>query len=127
MILNERLLTLKSLWESASFELEKFQTNHICVEQEKLLSQDEDEPFCIIKDEIFESLELYDNLNKLGIYSHHIPGMKPKPSIAVIREEGSNGDREMRAAFYHAGFDVYDVTMNDLLNEKVSLSMVNYA
>lgn len=38
-----------------------------------------------------------------------------QPKVAIIREEGSNGDREMTAAFYLAGFDVYDITMSDLL------------
>jgi len=46
---------------------------------------------------------------------------KPKHRVAVIREEGSNGDREMAAAFVQAGFDVYDVNMNDLLSGSVTL------
>ncbi|KIH65642.1 hypothetical protein ANCDUO_04031 [Ancylostoma duodenale] len=37
------------------------------------------------------------------------------PRVAIIREEGSNGDREMAAAFAMAGFQPYDVTMTDLL------------
>jgi phosphoribosylformylglycinamidine synthase len=42
--------------------------------------------------------------------------------VAVLREEGSNGDREMTAAFYLAGFDVRDVTMSDLVSKRTSLS-----
>ncbi|KAJ1400957.1 PurM-like, C-terminal domain [Sesbania bispinosa] len=44
-----------------------------------------------------------------------------KPKVAVIREEGSNGDREMAAAFHAAGFEPWDVTMSDLLNGVISL------
>jgi phosphoribosylformylglycinamidine synthase len=44
-----------------------------------------------------------------------------KPKVAVIREEGSNGDREMTSAFYLAGFEVWDVTMTDLLADKICL------
>jgi len=44
-----------------------------------------------------------------------------KPKVAVIREEGSNGDREMTSAFYLAGFDVWDVTMTDLLEGRTDL------
>ena len=40
----------------------------------------------------------------------------------MIREEGSNGDREMAAAFLSAGFDVHDVTMTDLISGAVSLT-----
>ena len=45
-----------------------------------------------------------------------------KPKVAIVREEGSNGDREMASAFYAAGFEPWDVTMTDLLNNNISLS-----
>lgn len=38
-----------------------------------------------------------------------------KPAVAIIREEGSNGDREMAAAFHLAGFESWDITMTDLV------------
>ena len=41
--------------------------------------------------------------------------------VAVIREEGTNGDREMAAALLRAGFKVWDVTMQDLLGGDVTL------
>jgi phosphoribosylformylglycinamidine synthase len=44
-----------------------------------------------------------------------------RPKIAVLREEGSNGDREMTAAFFAAGFEPWDVTMNDLLSGAATL------
>lgn len=43
------------------------------------------------------------------------------PRVAVIREEGSNGDREMAASLFQAGFEVWDVTMQDLLNKVVTV------
>jgi phosphoribosylformylglycinamidine synthase len=44
-----------------------------------------------------------------------------KPKVAVIREEGSNGDREMASAFYLAGFEPWDVTVTDLLEDRITL------
>ena len=44
-----------------------------------------------------------------------------KHKVAIVREEGSNGDREMTSAFFWAGFEPWDVTMTDLLEERVSL------
>jgi phosphoribosylformylglycinamidine synthase len=44
-----------------------------------------------------------------------------KPKVAVIREEGSNGDREMTSAFFLAGFEPWDVTMSDLLAGRLTL------
>jgi len=45
------------------------------------------------------------------------------PRVAVIREEGSNGDREMAAALHMAGFEVWDVNMQDLKTGTVTLAM----
>ena len=39
-----------------------------------------------------------------------------KPKVAILREEGSNGDREMTSAFFSAGFEPWDLTMSDLLS-----------
>lgn len=37
-----------------------------------------------------------------------------RPRAAILREQGSNGQREMAAAFARAGFEAVDVTMSDL-------------
>ncbi len=44
-----------------------------------------------------------------------------KPKVAIIREEGSNGDREMTSAFHMAGFEAWDIAMTDLLSGKADL------
>jgi phosphoribosylformylglycinamidine synthase len=44
------------------------------------------------------------------------------PKVAIVREEGSNGDREMAIAFRLAGFRTWDVTMSDLAEGRISLS-----
>lgn len=41
--------------------------------------------------------------------------------VAVIREEGTNGDKEMAASLHFAGFRVYDVTMSDLVTGRTKL------
>lgn len=41
--------------------------------------------------------------------------------MAVIREEGSNGDREMAAAVYAAGMEPWDITMSDLISGRAQL------
>lgn len=40
-----------------------------------------------------------------------------RPKVAVVREEGINGDREMVASLFMAGFDVLDITTSDLLGQ----------
>lgn len=41
--------------------------------------------------------------------------------MAVLREEGSNGDREMASAIHAAGMEPWDITMSDLLHGRASL------
>jgi phosphoribosylformylglycinamidine synthase len=55
------------------------------------------------------------------------PNRKEKSGVraAIIREKGSNGDREMAYALYLAGFDVMDVHMTDLITGREDLSDVN--
>ncbi|MCT8341027.1 phosphoribosylformylglycinamidine synthase [Flavobacteriaceae bacterium TK19130] len=46
---------------------------------------------------------------------------KPKPKAAILREKGSNSEREMANALYLAGFDVKDVHMTDLITGRETL------
>ncbi|HUW99059.1 MAG TPA: phosphoribosylformylglycinamidine synthase [Acidiferrobacter sp.] len=48
--------------------------------------------------------------------------MLSKPRVAILREQGVNGQREMAAAFMAAGFEAIDVTMSDLLAERDDLA-----
>ncbi|KAJ0977184.1 hypothetical protein J5N97_012658 [Dioscorea zingiberensis] len=106
--LKEQMPYLRDIWEETSFHLEGFQRLASCVK-----------------------------LEKEGLRNRHTPSWQlsftpkstdekfmlatTKPKVAIIREEGSNGDREMSAAFYAAGFEPWDITMSDLLSGKVSL------
>ena len=50
---------------------------------------------------------------------------QPAPKAAIIREKGTNGEREMAYSLYLAGFDVKDVTMTDLISGRETLEEVN--
>ena len=39
-----------------------------------------------------------------------------RPKVAVVREEGTNGDREMAAALFYAGLEPVEIHMTDLLS-----------
>ena len=45
---------------------------------------------------------------------------------AIIREKGTNGEREMAYMLHLAGFDVKDVTMTDLVSGRETLDEVNF-
>ena len=59
--------------------------------------------------------------NVLPFYTFDAP-IENKPKIAILRDEGSNSDREMAAAFYSAGFAPWDITMSDLLTGRANLA-----
>ncbi|MCH7785000.1 MAG: phosphoribosylformylglycinamidine synthase [Bacteroidetes bacterium] len=50
----------------------------------------------------------------------------PRPKAAIIREKGSNSEREMAYAMYLAGFDVKDVHMTDLIEGRETLEDIRF-
>lgn len=48
-------------------------------------------------------------------------------TAAIIRDKGTNGEREMAYALYLAGFDVKDVHMTDLISGRETLEEVQFA
>ena len=55
-----------------------------------------------------------------------IDASKPRPKAAIIREKGSNSEREMANAMYLAGFDVKDVHMTDLISGRETLADIQF-
>lgn len=108
MALNETMPVLRARWEETGFRLEQLQANPLCVRQEHRYTFDmQASPYRVS----FNPEPTAPNVLQ----------RKNKPRVAIIREEGSNGDREMASAFYMAGFEPWDLTMTDLLNEQVNL------
>ncbi|KAI5732459.1 hypothetical protein M8J76_000442 [Diaphorina citri] len=106
-VLNEDLGTLFLIWERTSYELEKLQMNARCADEEynslvtRIGPKYQYQP---VRDDIVGA-----TLGKKVI------------SIAVLREEGINGDREMSAMAQVCGFEVWDITVQDLLENKITL------
>lgn len=101
------LTTLRQWWESTSHQLEKLQTKNGVADEEFASYQVIHKPVYRLDFKPSAPMVLKD-----GEY---------RPKVAVLREEGSNGDREMAAAFYTAGLDPVDTTMSDLLAGRVTL------
>lgn len=108
-VLKEDMTVLREIWEETSYQLDRLQANPECVDEERKVNAGRKAPPYTITFEPDETP--FEILKK-----------EAKPKVAILREEGSNGDREMASAFYHAGFDVWDLTMTDLLNKRLSLS-----
>ncbi len=79
--------------------------------------------------------ERYDNYKKQPlqyVFPDQFTGKAPaiitgaKPQAAIIREKGSNSEREMANALYRAGFAVRDVHMTDLVQGREDLKDVKF-
>lgn len=104
-VINGSTLTFFKEWERTSFELEKLQMNQACAIEEYGTYEYRKGPkyHCSFNPD-----------------AEIVCRMMPV-RVAVIREEGTNGDREMIATLINANFEVHDVTMQDLLLKKTSL------
>ena len=82
-----------------------------------------------------KATERYQNYSEQPLqytFPAHFTGEKParpagkRPIAAVIREKGSNSEREMANALYLAGFDVKDVHTTDLISGRETLEDVQF-
>jgi phosphoribosylformylglycinamidine synthase len=107
-VLDEDMRVLRDAWEETSHHLDLLQRNPDNIREERKNIFDRKGPSFVMT---FTPEPTEPSLLKRA----------NKPRVAVIREEGSNGDREMVSAFYLAGFEPWDVMMADLITGKVTL------
>jgi phosphoribosylformylglycinamidine synthase len=115
-IISETTQHLRDVWESTSFEIEKLQANPDTVKQEQKGLQHRKKPVWSL------SFTPEFTPRSILISNSYDELKKNKVMVAIVREEGSNGDREMAAAIYAAGMDPWDVTMSDLISNRINLS-----
>jgi phosphoribosylformylglycinamidine synthase len=108
MVLEGDVGELRDLWEETSFQLDRLQANPDKVEQERAGLRHRTGPTFVVP---FDAAPTAPALLEA----------KTKHRVAILREEGSNGDREMTSAFFAAGFEPWDVVMSDLLEGRIDL------
>ncbi|TMW61487.1 hypothetical protein Poli38472_012678 [Pythium oligandrum] len=107
-VITDKTVDLRDVWEATSFELEKKQCNPECVAAEQSSLRTRAGPSWNVTYDVVPTPE-----RQLSTRNVH--------RVAVIREEGSNGEREMLSAFHAAGFEVWDVIMSDLVAKRITL------
>ncbi|MBX4197760.1 phosphoribosylformylglycinamidine synthase [Candidatus Parcubacteria bacterium] len=104
---------LRLWWEETSSRLEALQSDPDCARAEYL-----------------GHVDLLPGINSAPSYRlRFTPAETPpeilkvrnNPRVAVLREEGTNGDREMQAACFAGGLAAWDVTMSDLIAGRIDL------
>jgi phosphoribosylformylglycinamidine synthase len=102
---------LFSLWNETSYAMQRLRDNPQCADSESEWRRDDADPGISTKltfDPAQDTSSAYLNLGK-------------RPRVAVLREQGVNGQVEMAAAFDRAGFEAVDVHMSDLASGRVAL------
>ncbi|MBM4137148.1 MAG: phosphoribosylformylglycinamidine synthase, partial [Nitrospira sp.] len=115
-ILDEDMRVLREIWEETSYQLDRLQANPECVDEEREINFDRKGSQYVLT-----FTPQNGSTSSPCILSLPKDERDVNPKVAIIREEGSNGDREMTSAFYHAGFEVWDITMADMIDGRVSL------
>jgi len=110
-IIDESIVTLRRAWSETSYQMQKLRDNPECAQQEYDLILNNARPT------LFSKLSFDPDED---VAAPFIGGQRPR--LAVLREEGVNGQVEMAAAFERAGFTPVDVHMSDILDGRVTLS-----
>ena len=108
---------LRDVWYSSSYLLDRCQSMNGCAKRR----------FENYKQQPLEMAFLSTFTGKLSQYGLN-PDRRTKSGVraAIIREKGTNGEREMAYMLYLAGFDVKDVTMTDLVSGRETLDDINF-
>lgn len=97
---------LRSIWSDTTRRIAALRDNPECAESEYQLKLEQDDPGISPKVTFDVSVK---------------KDYESRPKMAILREQGVNGEVEMAAAFDRAGFESIDVHMTDILSGKISL------
>jgi len=104
--------SLQQAWSETSYHMQRLRDNPECAQQEFDAIMQKDKGLTAnLSFDINEDVAA--RYNQISIQA----GVKPR--IAVLREQGVNGQIEMAAAFDRAGFDAIDVHMSDIISGDV--------
>ncbi len=110
-LFGENAIILQRIWSATSYQMQKLRDNSDCAQQEFDAKLDATDPGLHVK------LSYDNNINPASAAI-----LITRPKMAILREQGVNGQVEMAAAFDRAGFNAVDVHMSDIITGRVSLA-----
>jgi phosphoribosylformylglycinamidine synthase len=111
-LLSEERTRLRALWSDTTFRMQSLRDDAECAAEEHRARLDDKDPGQFAR----ATFDVDDDIAAPFI------SRGARPRIAVLREQGVNGQVEMAAAFDRAGFSAVDVHMSDLLASRVDLA-----
>ncbi|MBK4999361.1 phosphoribosylformylglycinamidine synthase [Pseudomonas sp. S31] len=103
---------LQRQWAETSYQVQRLRDNADCADQEFDALLEEDNPGLSVKLGYDVNDDIAAPYIKKGV----------RPQVAILREQGVNGQVEMAAAFDRAGFAAVDVHMSDILAGRVDFA-----
>ena len=107
---------LQQQWSQVSYHIARLRDNPACVQQEYDLISDDHHKGLIAA----PNFDLNQQIEAPYVNSRAAAN-SDKPKVAILREQGVNGQLEMAAGFTQAGFEAVDVHMSDLLSKRIDL------
>ncbi|KAF2269496.1 phosphoribosylformylglycinamidine synthase [Lojkania enalia] len=107
---------LQQRWAATSHQLQRLRDNPACADTEFANISDDKDPGLSYK------LTYNPKDHILPFKATISSAFTAKPRVAILREEGVNGQAEMAFAFHMAGFSAIDVHMTDIISGRVSLA-----
>jgi phosphoribosylformylglycinamidine synthase len=133
VLLDHDLSELRAIWSDTTRRIAALRDNPACAESEYQLKLDRTDPgitpkitFDYSNPFSQETTEKTETVSKEATSPNSVPSVTScknfeRPPMAILREQGVNGQIEMAAAFDRAGFKAIDVHMTDILSGRVSL------
>ncbi|KAL8708913.1 MAG: hypothetical protein Q9220_006245 [cf. Caloplaca sp. 1 TL-2023] len=116
LVYRESRTKLQQLWSATSHQMQRRRDNPACADEEYAAIAELNNPGLSYR----LTFDPTDNI--LPFTTKISSRFAQKPRVAILREQGTNGQSEMAFAFMAAGFSAVDVHMTDLISGRVSLS-----
>ncbi|GAM83870.1 hypothetical protein ANO11243_018600 [Dothideomycetidae sp. 11243] len=116
VVYRESRVTLQQRWASTSYAMQKLRDNPACADTEYENISDSTDPGLSYR------LTYNPKDSILPLTTTITSSVMARPRVAILREQGVNGQAEMAFAFSAAGFSPIDVHMTDILEGRISLA-----
>ncbi|MBX3249332.1 MAG: phosphoribosylformylglycinamidine synthase [Myxococcales bacterium] len=110
-VLSEARSALRGVWSETTWRMQRLRDDETCADEEHARRVDPSEPGLVARPTFDPSEDVAAPFVAKGA----------RPRVAILREQGVNGQVEMAAAFDRAGFECVDVHMSDLFEGRVAL------
>jgi phosphoribosylformylglycinamidine synthase len=112
VLFSEKRTVLRGIWSETTLAMQSLRDDPACAAEEQETRCDASDPGLVMRPSFDPQADI----------AAPFVARSTRPRVAILREQGVNGQIEMAAAFHRAGFEAVDVHMSDILAGRVSLA-----